>query len=447
MNATLPPLSSSLGSAFEAGTPRSKGTLELLRVALASLIALPGVASAQNIFPATGRVGIGTTTPAAPLNVYGAGGGYGAIFESTPGMNFVMLRSRNGGGNYGSILQFTDNTTDSASIKSVASGGLRLATAGKERFVVDGLGNVGIGTLQPAFKLDVDGRIRLRGGTSADSAGLWLHDSVASSDKAFVGLGPNAASVGFWAPGRGWGLNMDVQNGHIGIGTVSPQHPVSIGAKDIPDWQGVALRVFDANPGDGWRGGAFGGANATVMVGEVAGTAWLAAHSQNLDAWKPLAIQAGPGLVGIGTVTPAAKLDVVGDVLCTSLNVRSGVRCTTLDLTSDRAAKAGLKEVDERGVLERLARVPISTWHYKEDPSVQHIGPMAQDFKEAFGMGADDKHISVVDGVGVSLAAIQGLHRELKTARENLSEQDREIAMLREELAELRREIRAGGSR
>jgi hypothetical protein len=42
---------------------------------------------------------------------------------------------------------------------------------------------------------------------------------------------------------------------------------------------------------------------------------------------------------------------------------------------------------------------------------------MAQDFYAAFGLGMDDKHISMVDADGVALAAIQGLNHKLEEAR------------------------------
>jgi hypothetical protein len=45
---------------------------------------------------------------------------------------------------------------------------------------------------------------------------------------------------------------------------------------------------------------------------------------------------------------------------------------------------------------------------------------MAQDFAAAFGLGADDRHISVSDLAGVSLAAIQALHRELSAKQEQI---------------------------
>ena len=40
------------------------------------------------------------------------------------------------------------------------------------------------------------------------------------------------------------------------------------------------------------------------------------------------------------------------------------------------------------------------------------IGPMAQDFYKAFGLGLDNKHITTIDEGGVALAAIQGLYRQ-----------------------------------
>ena len=85
---------------------------------------------------------------------------------------------------------------------------------------------------------------------------------------------------------------------------------------------------------------------------------------------------------------------------------------------SDRNAKANFGSVDPADMLERVRELPISTWSYLgDDPSVRHIGPMAQDFAAIFDVGSDDRHIHVIDGQGVALAAIQGLLREVETLR------------------------------
>jgi hypothetical protein len=88
---------------------------------------------------------------------------------------------------------------------------------------------------------------------------------------------------------------------------------------------------------------------------------------------------------------------------------------------SDRNLKENFQAVDSVELLERLVTaVPITTWNYKaEDPAVRHLGPMAQDFHAAFGLGSDDKTIGSLDADGVALAAIQGLYElvEEKDAR------------------------------
>ena len=97
---------------------------------------------------------------------------------------------------------------------------------------------------------------------------------------------------------------------------------------------------------------------------------------------------------------------------------------------SDRNAKDDVTPLDGNGMLEKLAAVPISAWHYKgQADSIRHVGPMAQDFHAAFGLGEDDKHISSVDAEGVALAGIQALYK--------LNQQkDRQIAELSQALAE-----------
>jgi hypothetical protein len=89
--------------------------------------------------------------------------------------------------------------------------------------------------------------------------------------------------------------------------------------------------------------------------------------------------------------------------------------CTQI-LPSDRALKANFGTVDAADMLARVAALPITTWNYRsDDPTVRHIGPMAQDFAATFGVGADDRHIHPLDGQGVALAAIQGLLAQIET--------------------------------
>ena len=84
-------------------------------------------------------------------------------------------------------------------------------------------------------------------------------------------------------------------------------------------------------------------------------------------------------------------------------------------MISDRNRKTNFNPTDAYDILERLSSITIQTWNYKsQDSSIRHIGPVAQDFYAAFGVGEDDRHITAVDADGVALAAIQGLYNLLK---------------------------------
>ena len=99
---------------------------------------------------------------------------------------------------------------------------------------------------------------------------------------------------------------------------------------------------------------------------------------------------------------------------------------------SDRNVKENFQTVDVRAVLEKVSRLPVTEWNLISQPaSIRHIGPMAQDFQAAFGVGEDDKHISTTDADGVALAAIQGLNQVVK-------EKDARIQALEKDVAELK---------
>ena len=82
---------------------------------------------------------------------------------------------------------------------------------------------------------------------------------------------------------------------------------------------------------------------------------------------------------------------------------------------SDRNSKENIEKVNAGDVLAKVIDLPVSKWNYIDDESdSSHVGPMAQDFHEAFGLGDDDKSIATLDTSGVALAAIQGLNEKLE---------------------------------
>jgi hypothetical protein len=130
------------------------------------------------------------------------------------------------------------------------------------------------------------------------------------------------------------------------------------------------------------------------------------------------------GKVGLGTNSPVYPLHLANGAYCTEAGVWTSV--------SDRNAKTDFAPVNPRDVLTKVAALPVSQWRYKvEGEGAKHIGPTAQDFHAAFGLGENDSAIGAVDSEGVALAAIQGLHEVVK-------EKDAEIQALKRAVTELK---------
>ncbi|MCC6988833.1 MAG: tail fiber domain-containing protein, partial [Acidobacteria bacterium] len=106
---------------------------------------------------------------------------------------------------------------------------------------------------------------------------------------------------------------------------------------------------------------------------------------------------------------------------------------------SDVHMKEGFRDLDGEDVLGRLAHMPVREWSYKsQDAGIRHVGPTAQDFHAAFGLGESDVRISTVDADGVALAAARALEARTAGLREGLAAQRDELAALRRENDELR---------
>jgi hypothetical protein len=176
--------------------------------------------------------------------------------------------------------------------------------------------------------------------------------------------------------------------------------------------------------------------NGTGVFGETSGTAGneIAIHGR---------VASGGGLAGYfqGPVSVEGRIDIAGNVNANDIYANFGLVTGNFVAghfieTSDRNAKSNLAAVDPRSTLRKVAALPIQIWNYKSQPaSVRHIGPMAQDFRAAFGLGEDDKHIAPLDTNGVALASIQGLYLML-------IEQNKQITKLRKQLNQLQRAVR-----
>ena len=133
----------------------------------------------------------------------------------------------------------------------------------------------------------------------------------------------------------------------------------------------------------------------------------------------------GGGGSTAGCASPAGPSCPPGTTCCSGVPYpEEGICASDCNLDSDRALKHDFRPVDRERILEKLATLEISEWSYRRDGhAVRHVGPMAQDFRGAFGLGADAERIHTVDASGVSMSAIQALYekvRKLESENESL---------------------------
>ena len=98
--------------------------------------------------------------------------------------------------------------------------------------------------------------------------------------------------------------------------------------------------------------------------------------------------------------------------------------------SSSRTVKENHQHVDSEEILDKIEKLSITEWNYKENEDARHIGPVAEDFYSIFNLGENDKSISTIDPSGVALAGIKGLIEENKALKETIDELIKRIEAL-----------------
>ncbi len=340
-------------------------------------------AAQSNTFPTSGNVGIGTTNPGATLDVYGNGGSAninvgtngtlssgGEVFKINSNIYPLDLVSASGNVGIG-----TTSPQGQLNIGNVSNAGLKTYTNGQGdglvvntyynasniyesyvdlvaartssfinggsnfRFITQPLssgnpavamvinqsGNVGIGTTNPADKLDVVGTVRssISGGNfSFMAVGNDSSTNITSGTNTGLYLQNTSATAGNHALIQGWDANGNQQGS---FGFLYGSHTGNFQASLFIEPRNVAtpsafVVASTGNVGIGTTGpgatldvyGNGGSANINVGTnGTLSSGGGVFKINSNI---YPLDLVSASGNVGIGTTSPQFSLDVAGQI-------------------------------------------------------------------------------------------------------------------------------------
>ncbi len=148
-------------------------------------------------------------------------------------------------------------------------------------------------------------------------------------------------------------------------------------------------------------------------------------------------LSVGPGAATVFDLFPNGNLDIEGDVTAASFTP-----------VSSREVKESHGPADPVVVLEQLGGLPIHFWSRKADSEgATHLGPMAEDFHGAFGLGRDEKRINLLDAAGVALASIQGLHRLFLAQERDQLELEQQLGANEQRLQRQHQDLKAAQDR
>ncbi len=95
---------------------------------------------------------------------------------------------------------------------------------------------------------------------------------------------------------------------------------------------------------------------------------------------------------------------------------------------SDVNKKHLFRDVAGEDVLGKLAAMAVQEWSYKtQDAAIRHVGPTAQDFHAAFGLGEDPLYIGHMDIDGIALAGVKALEARTRELNERLTRENDEL--------------------
>jgi len=295
-----------------------------------------------------GNLGIGTTTPAGKLHINGS-----TILSGVAGGNDTFLQIRNTTTNIALLgseaSMFSGATSSDAGLFVYGNNKLSLSTNAIRRLVIDGAGNVGIGTTSPSSQLEVSqASVNYLNGLTLTNTANWGYGSriLFRTPLTSGGVVGNAAAIEqnyeasnnfnllFYTTNAGTMAEKlrIASNGNVGIGLTNPGSLLEVGTRtfganfnnvltvnsSVGNIASDSIKLVNATATVLGRGVglSFYSDNATKMAQiftQTTDNANTSRGSLTLDTtFGNIILSPNNGNVGIGTTSPAERLSIAG---------------------------------------------------------------------------------------------------------------------------------------
>ena len=307
----------------------------------------------------SGRVGIGTTSPATPLHVETSGNSV-ALFKSTTANSNIVFRD--------------GTATADVTVGSVDNGQFRIQVNNNERLRIDSSGRVGIGTTSPAYPLHISSTFGLPiliERTNSRNAGIRFKDNQTTSvDSVNIKADINDFVI---TTGGNEAMRID-SSGNVGIGTSSPNGRTEIVSSATGDT--LALQLSNS-AGAGNDSVSIRFRNSTVSTSTSGGSEITGLRDATNNGGSLILKTSS----SVGALTERMRIDSSGDIKFTS------TQGTTLQFERVDSTTVGadvLGKLDFKSTDANDSNVNASIKVVKDDVAVGTV-PMAITFETGVG--------------------------------------------------------------
>jgi len=401
---------------------------------------------------ASGRLGIGTTSPGAGIHLSGTG------FPNS----FMFLQAQVDGS--AGFRLYEGSIPKWHIFNSYQLDGFQIYNNnGHQVFYADqSTGYVGIGTTAPSQKFEVADTIYSSiGGFKFPDGSVQISAAIGSGASSINDLS-DGRTIGYSVfLGSGAGVNDDGSDNYntaVGINALNTNTTgagnVAIGSNALRLNTSGYLNTAQGNSAlmantTGYSNTAIGitsltsntTGNGNVAIGYGSGDALT---EGDYNTFLGFFTDASSGNLNNATAIGAnAVVDASNKVRIGNSNVTVIEGQVDFTYTSDKNKKENFLDINSEQILQKIKKFNLQSWNYKHDPQeLRHYGPVAQEFFTAFGHDGvgrigSDTTLTGSDVNGINMIAIQALEKRTTQLNEKINE----ISDLKKDNQQLKEEM------